>query len=130
MNTLLKLDEAFNWMEKHQFAFNTLNEILIQDPVLQYPDFDKPVLMRTDASAYAIGTILSQEKIGTDRPIAYVSRVSNDCEKKYAIYEKEALAIVSQFRPHVYGRKFKLVTDSKPLFWFQSSKNANSRVLK
>ena len=77
------------------------------------------------------GGILSQGKIGKDKPIAYTSRSLNDCERKYDTYEKEALAIiycVTYFRPYLYGRKFSLVTDHKPLVWFQSSKDPCSRV--
>ena len=51
--------------------------------------------------------------------------------KKYNTYEKEALAIifyVTDFRPYLYGRKFTLVNDHKPLVWFQNSKDPSSRV--
>ena len=54
-------------------------------------------------------------------------------EKKYDTYEKEALAIifcVTHSRPYLYGRKFTLVTDHKPLVWFQNSKDPCSRVLR
>ena len=87
--------------------------------------------MTTDASGFAIGGILSQGKIGKDKPIAYTCRSLNDCERKYDTYGKEALAIiycVTYFRPYLYGRKFTLVTDHKPLVWFQNSKDPCSRV--
>ena len=64
-------------------------------------------------------------------PIAYDSRSLSDTEKKYDTYEKEALAIifcVTHFCPHLYGRKFTVVTDHKPLIWFQNSKDPCSRV--
>ena len=44
----------------------------------------------------------------------YASRSLSDTEEKYDTYEKEALATlfcVTHFRPHLYGRKFTLVTD-------------------
>jgi hypothetical protein len=42
--------------------------ILTQEPVLQYADFTKPFLLTCDASGYAVGAILSQGKIGHDKP--------------------------------------------------------------
>ena len=89
------------------------------------------MVLTTDASGYAIGSILSQGKIGKDKPIAYASRSLNDTEKKYDTYEKEALAIlfcVTHLRPYLYVRKFTLVTDHKPLVWFQNSKDPCSSV--
>ena len=87
--------------------------------------------MTTDASGFAIGGVFSQGKIGQDKSIAYTTRSLNDCERKYDTYEKEALAIIyciTYFRSYLYGRKFTLVTDHKPLVWFQNSKDPCSRV--
>ena len=55
---------------------------------------------------------------GTEHPIAYVSRTLTPSEKNYAQVEKEALAIVfgaRKFHQYIYGRRFTLVTDHKPL---------------
>ena len=62
--------------------------------LLQRPDFSQPFILTTNASGFVIGGILSQGKIGKDKPIAYTSRSLNDCERKYDTYEKEALAII------------------------------------
>ena len=93
---------------------------------MQRPDFSQPFILTKDASGFVIGGILSQGKIVKDKPIAYASRSLSDTEKKYDTYEKEALAIifcVTHFRPYLYGRKFTLVTDHKPLVWFRNSKD-------
>lgn len=37
---------------------------------------------------------------------------------------------VKQFRPYVYGRKFTIVTDHKPLTWLFSVKDPGSRLLR
>ena len=94
LNQLLKKDVKFNWSEKQQEAFERLKEKLCEEPLLQRPDFTQPFILTSDASGFAIGGILSQGKIGKDKPIAYTSGSLNDCERKYDTYEKEALAII------------------------------------
>lgn len=49
----------------------------------------------------------------TERPIAYASRTLLSSECNYVQIEKEVLGIV--FGKFLYGRKFILVTDHKPL---------------
>ena len=131
LTQLLKKDVPFKWTDRQQTAFDILKDELCKEPSLQRPDFDKPFILTTDASGFAIGAILSQGEIGKDKPIAYASRSLNTHEVKYDSYNKEALAIVyfvTYFRHYLYGSKFKIVTDHKPLIWFQSSKDPCSRV--
>jgi len=87
-------------------------------PVLKYPDFNEEFIVTTNASAFAIGAVLSQGKVGNDRPIAYASRALSRVKQNYNTTEKELLAIiwtVKHFRPYVYGTRFKIVTDHKTL---------------
>lgn len=114
-------------------AFNLCKNILTNDPILQYPDFEKPFNLTTDASNVAIGAILSQGPVGSDLPIAYASRTLNPAELNYSTVEKELLAIVyatKLFRPYIYGNKFKIITDHKPLQWLFSMKDPNSRLVR
>ena len=46
---------------------------LLREPVLQYPDYTKPFVLTTDTSGFAVGAILSQGKIGQDKPIAPIN---------------------------------------------------------
>ena len=133
LNQLLKKDIPFNWTEKQETAFDILKSKLCEEPLLQGPDFSQPFMLTTDASGFAIGGILSQGRIGKDKPIAYASRILIDTEKKYDTYEKEALDIifcVTHFCSYLYGTKFTLVTDHQPLVWFRNSKDPCSRVLR
>ncbi|KAG8148374.1 CinsV21_orph2 protein [Chelonus insularis] len=49
---------------------------------------------------------------------------------KEALWLLAIVQAVKNFRPYIYGHKFTLVTDHKPLIWFQSEKEANARILK
>lgn len=55
---------------------------------------------------------------GTERPIAYASRVLNSAGRGYSQIDREALAIVygvKKNHQYLYGRKFLLKADHKPL---------------
>ena len=67
----------------HQ-SFNHLKDLLINAPLLKYPDFSKPFVLITDPSNVALGAVLSQGTPPTDHPIAYASRTLNDTEPNYA----------------------------------------------
>lgn len=117
--------------DKYKAAFEKCKELLVNAPILQYPDPDKPYILTTDASEFALGAVLSQGPIGHDKPVAYASRTLNDAETRYSVTEKELLAIVwavKHFRPYLYGKKFTIVTDHKPLAWLNSLKDTNSRL--
>uniref|UniRef100_A0A6V7LZN9 RNA-directed DNA polymerase n=1 Tax=Bracon brevicornis TaxID=1563983 RepID=A0A6V7LZN9_9HYME len=132
LTELLKKGVPWSWEEKHQHAFDVLKEKLVTAPILQFPNFAEPFLLTTDASGKAIGAVLSQGEIGKDLPIAYASRTLNQAELNYSTIEKELLAIVwgvKHFRPYLYGRKFVVVTDHRPLRWIFNVKDPGSRLM-
>lgn len=112
-------------------CFEHCKTLLTNDPILVYPDFTSEFTLTTDASNFALGAVLSQGPANSDRPIAYASRTLNDSEVNYSTTEKELLAIVwatKYFRPYLFGRRFKIVTDHKPLQWLMNLKESNSRL--
>lgn len=122
----------FEWNTKCEQSFETLKQRLASPPILQYPDFSDQnrFIVQTYASNNAIGAILSN---GNGLPIAYASRSLNKGEKNYPVIEKELLAIVwavKYFRPYMYGRPFKILTDHKPLVYLFSMKDPSSRLMK
>lgn len=131
LTSLLHKDTEFNFNEQCHEAFNKLKEALTSYPILQYPDFEQEFILTTDASNFAVGSVLSQMKNGKDLPIAYSSRTLSQTESKYSTIQKELLSILvatKTFRPYLYGRKFKLVTDHRPLTWLFSIKDPGSKL--
>lgn len=132
LHNLNKKNVEFNWTKECQNAFDILKTKLTTAPVLDFPNFDpsNEFILRTDASGYAIGAVLSNS---TDKPVAYASRSLNSAEKNYCTVEKELLAIVwatKHFRPYLFGRKFKILTDHKPLVYLFGMSNPSSRLMK
>ena len=102
-------------------------------PILQYPDFSKEFVLTTDASNTGLKAVLSQGPLGKDLTVAYASRSLNKAEINYTTSEKELLAIVwatKYFRPYLFGRHFKVVTDHKPLVWIMNVKDPGLRLLR
>lgn len=133
LTLLLKKDAQFQWLSHQQEAFEQFKRILTSEPILQFPDFNKPFVLTTDASNYAIGAVLSQGEIGKDLPIAYASRTLSKSEVNYSTTEKELLAIVwgtKHFRPYLFGKKFFIITDHKPLTWLFNCKDPSSKLVR
>lgn len=111
----------------YQKSFENLKLLITSEPVLQNPDFGKQFLLTTDASQNAIGAVLSQ----SNHPVCFASRTLNEHEKRYSTIEKELLAIVwaiKYFRIYLYGRKFSVQTDHKPLVWLNNLKEPNMKL--
>lgn len=131
LTNCLKKRNKIETTEQYCMAFQMCKELLVNAPILQFPDFEKTFILTTDASDFAVGAVLSQGPIGADKPIAYASRTLNDAETRYSTIEKELLAIVwavKHFRPYLYGRRFTIYTDHRPLAWLNSMKEQNSKL--
>jgi len=51
----------FKWEVQHEQVFQRMKEIIAQDIMLTYPQFNKPFHMYTDASKSQIGGIIMQD---------------------------------------------------------------------
>ena len=127
LNVLLKDGQSWEWTPQCEQAFQKCKKLLSTAPVLAHFDPGLPLKMAGDASAYGIGAVISHTyPDGKERPIAYASRTLSSSERNYSQIEKEALSLifgVKKFHTYLYGRKFTLVTDHKPLTTVLGPKN-------
>ena len=107
------------WSNECNQAFELAKEKLVSADVLVHYDSTLPVKLAGDASAYGVGAVISHVMPdGTERPIAFASKTLSSSERNYSQIEKEGLALifgVKKFHTYLYGRRFTLVTDHKPL---------------
>ena len=70
----LKGKKEWKWEEEHQKAFEELKEKITSQLVLSLPKIKGKFRVETDASGHTIEGVLSQEKDGKWKPIAFLSR--------------------------------------------------------
>ena len=131
LTSLLKKGRRWEWGEIEDRAFEHIREHLVRAPTLACPNFELPFMLQTDASSVGLGAVLTQNIEGTERVIAFASRVLSDPEKKYTVTEQECLAVVwaiQKFRPYLEGYKFTVVTDHSSLRWLHNLKNPTGRL--
>jgi transposase InsO family protein len=112
-------------------AFEQLRTCLITVPVLRHPNFEKEFLVQTDASGYGLGAVLAQEFEDGEHPIAYASRTLQDAETRYAVIEREGLALqwgINHFQAYLLGAEFVAFTDHKPLVSLMTKDQCNKRL--
>ena len=118
LNKLLQDKVQWEWSKDCEEALTSVKNQICSDNVLVHYDPNKELIMACDASPFGVGAVLSHIVEGEERPIAFASRTLTTAEQGYAQLEKEALGIIfgiKKFHKYLYGRKFKLVTDNKPL---------------
>ena len=105
----------FTWAKQHDEAFATIQQLVIQHPVLKFYNIEEEVTLQTDASKKGLGAVLLQG----GQPVAFASRTLSQTEQRYAVIEKECLAIVfacERFNQYLAHREnISVETDHKPL---------------
>lgn len=131
LNNLLKKGQKIRITPATEENIRECMRWLQKEPVLAFPDFTRQFIVTTDASEYALGAVLAQEGKEGEKPVAYASRRLTEAETRYSALERELLGIVwaiDHFRPYLFGRKFKVHTDHRPLLWVGKMKESSARV--
>jgi RNase H-like domain found in reverse transcriptase len=136
LTNLTKKDKAFSWTENEQFAFEKLKRRFSEIPILAIFDPEQPIMVKIDASDYAIGACIMQ--IGKDEklhPVTFYSKKISPAEMNYDIHDKELLAVVTAFqkwRVYLEGAKYqvKVFTDYQNFTYFLITKKLNRRQVR
>ncbi|XP_015271459.1 PREDICTED: uncharacterized protein K02A2.6-like, partial [Gekko japonicus] len=119
LHALLHKEAKWKWGQAEEKAFVGVKELLTSNAVLTHYDEHKLLVLAADASPFGVGAVLSHlMPDGSEAPIAFYSRSLSAAERNYAQIDKEGLALVAavkKFHDFIFGRRFLLVTDHKPL---------------
>lgn len=85
VNNLLKKKVPLNFNEDCRISFKKLKEILTSPKILRFSNFNEEFILRTDASAFALGATISN---ANGNPVAYACTTFNKAKRNYSAIEK------------------------------------------
>ena len=113
MSILTHKDSDWPWGEMQEKAIGNIKKLITESPVLAYYNPNDELVIQCDSSDLGLGAALIQN----GRPTAYASRSLTDTESRYAIIEKEMLAIIfalEKWHQFTYSRQVTIHLDHKP----------------
>ena len=124
--------QRLQWGARQQLAFIELKRALQSTPVLALPDPALPFVLNCDASGYAVGAVLQQDRGSGLQPIAFMSKKLTGAESRYPVHEQELLAIITAlttWRHYLSGTSVpvRVRTDHKSLIHFQTQPMLSGR---
>ncbi|KAL0151789.1 hypothetical protein M9458_052940 [Cirrhinus mrigala] len=113
LHRLLQANVKWQWSPQCAQAFDACKQQLLSSKWLAHYDPKKPLRLACDASPCGVGAVISHVlPTGEEHPIAFASRTLT------------AIFGVKKFHKYLYGRKFHLLTDHKPLLAILGPKSA------
>ena len=70
LTALTSTNDKFKWSQIEQGAFDTMKKVMACTTIRQYPDFNKPFHIYTDARKVQLGAVIVQD----DKPITFYSQ--------------------------------------------------------
>jgi hypothetical protein len=124
--------QRLQWGARQQVAFTELKRALQSTPVLALPDPALPFVVNCDASGYAVGAVLQQDRGSGLQPVAFLSKKLSGAESRYPVHEQELLAIITAlttWRHYLSGTAVpvRVRTDHKSLIHFQTQPMLSGR---
>ena len=136
LTKLTRHNVTFEWTDQCAKAFNHLCELLMDYPILRYPNPTQGYILYTDASRIGWSGVLTQEHLddkgkAKNHPICYVSGQFRGSPLNWAALTKEAYAIymsVWRLSFYVMDAKVTIRSNHLPLKKFLNKHTMNSEV--
>ena len=136
LTKLTRHNVVFEWTDQCAKAFKHLCELLMEYPILRYPDPKQGYILYTDASGIGWSGVLTQEHLdekgkSKNHPICYVSGQFRGSQLNWAALTKEAYAIYMSVRRlsfYVTDVEVTIRSDHLPLKKFLNKQTMNSKV--
>ena len=127
----------WKWTADCDIAFRSLRDAFTKAPVLSHWIPDQQIIVKTDASDYAVAAILSLRINETNElhPVTFYSRTLHAAELNYDVHDKELLAIFEAFKNWRHylegsGTPIDVITDHKNLEYFSTTKILTHRQVR
>ena len=126
-------DTPFVFDEECMKAFERIKEQLTNAPIICSPDWTLPFEIMCDASDYALGAVLGQQKENRLHAIYYATNTRNEAQVNYTTTEKELWAVffaLEKFRSYLLGSKVIIHIDHTALKYLFSKSDSKPRLLR
>jgi hypothetical protein len=110
--------KSLDWSAAAAEAFSAAKAALVAAVPLSHPTPGATLSLAVDASDSHVGVVLQQLENRSWRPLAFFSQKLSPAQSRYSTFDRELLAAYSavrHFRFLLEGRKFRILTDHKPL---------------
>ena len=131
----LQKDKKIDWNQENIQAWDNLINGLRKAVDLAKPDFTQLFILETDASSVAIGAVLKQEQTINGKIVPKIigvfSAKLSRTELSWECSNRELLAVyrsVCHFRSYLYGRRFRIRSDSRVVVLLLSAKMAQVEI--
>jgi len=125
----------FSWGKEPEEAFGQLKHRFTTAPILPHFYPERETVVKTDASDFALGCVLSQFLNRRLHPVAFHSVKFSPAERNYEIHDKALLAILEAFtewKCHLAGadKPITVYTNHQNLQHFITTKKWNPRQVR
>ena len=136
LTKLTRHNITFEWTDQCAKAFNHLRELLMEYPILRYPNPTQGYILYTDTSRIGWSGVLTQEHLdkkgkAKNHPICYISGEFRGSQLNWAALTKEAYAIYMSVRRlsfYVTDSEVTIRSNHLPLKKFLNKQTMNLKV--